>query len=243
MNREQLEKTYRDLPTIHRDRWAGFEAFRVQADSRQHADVDLHLRTTLPRALEENEFGGLASAFGTKIDTWMPTFIEHGSFAKTLADRQQQKRVKVLYQHDRMSPIGVPTLMEETQDGLLVIGKVSETQTGKDVLTLLRDGVITEMSIGFDPVEFYFKEDSSGELCRFITECRLWEFSPVTHGANRGAKISQVNSLSPSELDALADKILERMQRQKEEERLAQEAQAIVARQIAELEQLSRLLQ
>lgn len=221
MDRDQLEKTYRDLATAHRERWSTFEAFRLQADGRQHLDLPFDsvreanskARTKLPREPEKNEFGGLASAFGVKIDTWIPSYIEPGAFKNTLGNEKERGRVKVLFQHS--SPIGVPTFMQEVDEGLLVMGKVSETSLGADVLTLMRDKVVTEMSIGFDPVEFFFKEGPDKELQRHITECRLWEFSPVSFGANSGAKITVVNSLQgaapPIDLDLLAEKIAERL--------------------------------
>lgn len=216
MHLDQLEKLYKDLPTSQRERWPSFQAFRAQTTApRQTFDVGFGAATeehkAKLRAPETNEFGGLASAFGVQIDSWMPTFIEPGSFKNTLADSSQRSRVKVLYQHSFYSPIGVPTLMEEVKEGLLVMGRVSETQLGKDTLLLMRDGVINEMSIGFDPVEFFFKENKEKELCRHITECRLWEFSPVSFGANKGAKIQVVNSLEGIDLDALAQRVAERM--------------------------------
>lgn len=219
MHLEQLEKLYKDLPATQRARWPSFESFKTQTLApRQTFDVGFSAPSEAHKAKlrepEKNEFGGLASAFGVKIDSWIPSYIEPGSFKNTLEDPEQNKRVKVLYQHSFYSPIGVPTLMEEVKEGLLVMGRVSETQLGKDTLLLMRDGVINEMSIGFDPVEFYFKEDKDKELCRHITECRLWEFSPVSFGANKGAKIQVVNSLEGLDLDALAERIAEKMRKE-----------------------------
>ena len=144
----------------------------------------------------KSTFGGLASVFNNLIDTWMPTRIKPGAFNRTLAENA--KRVKVLYQHDSYMPIGLPTKMEETPDGLLVEAKVSATTWGKDCMILLADKVIDEMSIGFDPIAFTMMEENLGgmkTMVRHITELRLWEFSPVTWGANSQAKITNVNSM------------------------------------------------
>ena len=133
---------------------------------------DVHAKP--PREAQKNEFGGLASAFGVEIDSLMPTFIEAGAFKNTLANKAERSRVKVLFEHSML--IGVPTLLDEQDKGLMVMGKVSETTLGNDVLILLRDGALDEMSIGFDPVEYYYKEDPKKRMCRHITEARLWEF-------------------------------------------------------------------
>lgn len=263
MHRDALEKAYRELPSHHRDRWPTFDAFHALANTTQHLDLPFEAvreanakaKTKLPRAPEKNEFGGLASAFGVKIDTWIPSYIEPGAFKNTLKNDKERARVKVLYQH--FSPIGVPTFMEEVQEGLLVMGRVSETSLGSDVLTLMRDQVVTEMSIGFDPVEFYFKEGEDKELHRHITEVRLWEFSPVSFGANSGAKITVVNSLphlgNALDLDALMERLeahFVRKQQVQTPEQIRAEIERLTALlpapqptfdHRAELEQLARL--
>lgn len=146
--------------------------------------------------LEAGSFRGMASVFNTLIDTWIPTRILPGAFSKTL--QENVKRVKVLYQHNQDWPIGLPTKMEENGDGLLVEAKISPTTMGKDVLQLIRDGVLSELSIGFDPIKFTMIEETIESLrvqVRHISEVRLWEFSPVTFAANSRAGILSVNSL------------------------------------------------
>ena len=144
--------------------------------------------------LDEGSFRGMASVFNTMIDTWVPTRILPGAFTKTL--QENKARIKVLYQHNPDWAIGVPTRMDENSDGLLVDAKISKTTMGNDVMILLRDKVITELSIGFDPIKYEMVDEglTIGQV-RHIKEMRLWEFSPVTFAANSDAKISSVNSL------------------------------------------------
>lgn len=144
--------------------------------------------------LPPRTFRGMASVFGTLIDTWTPTRILPGAFAVTLADADQRRRVKVCWQHDTMCPIGRPTRMEETPDGLLVEAQISDTEQGRDALTLMRDGVVDELSIGFDPIKWE-TVDENGNQVRYLRELKLWEFSPVTFGANSAAKITAVHAL------------------------------------------------
>lgn len=222
VEKHHLEKMYQDFPDALKAQW-DFERFRTLSAERVQADCAFDMESPIeshgaqpPRKPEKNEFGGLASAFHVRIDSWMPTFIEPGAFKHTLETPAERDRVRVLYQHQSELPIGKPTYMAEVPKGLLVMGRISETTLGSDTLILLRDGVISEMSIGFDPVEFTFKENDKKEMCRHITGVRLWEFSPVTFGANKGAKITVVNSLrtpdgAQIDVDQLAELVAARL--------------------------------
>ncbi len=142
--------------------------------------------------LEEGMFKGMASVFNTRIESFVPTIIEPGAFTNTLA--KPERNVLILWQHDDAMPIGVPVQMQETEHGLEIVGKISQTQQGKDAMTLMRDGVVTEMSIGFDATAFRFEENSAKDLMRHVTEVKLWEVSLVSFGANPKAKITEVQS-------------------------------------------------
>lgn len=150
-------------------------------------------------AMPANTFRGMASVFGTLIDTWTPTRILPGAFANTLAENAA--RVKVLYQHDPSCPIGLPLKMQETPDGLYVEAEIAaDIEDGATCLALMRPlpnagrPVIDELSIGFDPVKWEMADEGSDQV-RLVREVRLWEFSPVTWGANRDAKVMSVHSL------------------------------------------------
>jgi HK97 family phage prohead protease len=142
------------------------------------------------KALSDNEFEGYASYFNN-IDSY-DDIIERGAFKKTIAENKG--RVKVLWQHDAAEPIGIPKEMFEDENGLYVKAKISMTDTGKKAMTLIKDGVITEMSIGYDVVKDEFKMMGNRRV-RMLKEVRLWEFSPVTFAANDKAKIMKMRSL------------------------------------------------
>lgn len=148
--------------------------------------------------IPEGTFRGLASVFGSLVDSWIPTVIEPGAFARTLLERSH--KVKILWQHNTDEPIGIPIEIKETPDGLAVHGKVSQTTLGKDALILMRDGVIDELSIGFDPVRWEMVEEGEPkQQVRHIHEVRLWEFSLVTFAADPNAKITAVHSKQTDE--------------------------------------------
>jgi HK97 family phage prohead protease len=139
------------------------------------------------KATGENEFEGYASVFGN-ADAHDDIMIQ-GAFKKTL---DESKRVKVLWQHDPWQVIGKPTAMSEDSKGLHVKAKISNTTLGRDVVQLLKDGVIDELSIGFNTIKDEF-DNKTGK--RYIKEVKLWEFSPVTFAANELAGITGVKSI------------------------------------------------
>ena len=142
------------------------------------------------KAIDDNKFEGYASYFNN-IDSY-DDIIERGAFKKTISENRG--RIKVLWQHDAAEPIGIPEEMYEDDNGLYVRAKISMTDTGKKAMTLIRDGVITEMSIGYDVMKDDYKMMGNRRV-RMLKEVRLWEFSPVTFAANDKAKIMKMRSL------------------------------------------------
>jgi uncharacterized protein len=152
------------------------------------------------------KFKGYASVFDTLIDAYVPTIIDRGAFTKTL--KENATRIKVLWQHNSDWPIGVPEVLREDARGLYMEAALSSSDRAKEAAQLLRDGVITEMSIGFDPINSYM-DTSGSEPVRHISELRLWEVSLVTFAANKEAKVIDVHSRRLSSAEQLA--ALERM--------------------------------
>ena len=142
--------------------------------------------------LEENEIRGFASVFGEVVDAWTPSIMMQGAFTKTL--QESARNIPILWQHDMWAPIGKPTKLFESDNGLVLQAKISRTTKGRDALTLIRDGVISALSIGFEPIKFDFEEQPDGSDMRFIREARLHEISVVTLGADPNALISEVRS-------------------------------------------------
>jgi HK97 family phage prohead protease len=145
------------------------------------------------------EFEGVASLFNSLITGGMvaDTIIEPGAFSKTLGERAGD--IKLLWQHDVQTPIGKPVILKETSEGLFLRGKISPTQAGKDALTLLRDGVIDQLSIGFDPIQWTM-EERDGKVVRHLNELKLYEISLVTFAADPNARIQNVHTIGRSRL-------------------------------------------
>lgn len=147
-------------------------------------------RFELESADENGEFSGYAAVFGNRDSG--DDIIEKGAFARTI--KEDFDRIKILSQHnDCELPIGKPIELREDDKGLFVRGKISDTQKGRDIRTLLQDGVLNELSIGYDPVEFEF--DSNAGVRR-LKEIKLWEISVVTWAMNEQAKVDEVKALT-----------------------------------------------
>jgi len=116
--------------------------------------------------------------------------IVKGAFAKTIQERGNN--IKVLYQHDQHQPIGKAVTLEEDSKGLLVTAKISKTRLGDEVLELIKDDVINQMSIGFSIPNN--KSEVKNDI-RYIKEVKLFEFSPVTFPMNESAIITGVKSM------------------------------------------------
>ena len=84
-------------------------------------------------------------------------------------------------------PIGKMTELYEDDKGLVFVAEIAKTQLGKDVVELMKSGVITENSVGIMPMQKQNKGDY-----REITEVKLYEISAVTLAANDQAKILDV---------------------------------------------------
>jgi len=147
----------------------------------QHKSVDFKLE-----GVEGRTFAGYAS-------TWDEDeggdIIVPGAFSKTIKERQ--KKVKVMYNHKTL--IGRPEVMREETKGLYVEGYISDVSAGNDVLTLMKDNALNEMSITYAvPHDKFEYRDSGG---RIIRELKLYEFGPVDMAMNENAIITGVKSV------------------------------------------------
>lgn len=140
-------------------------------------------------------FSGHASIFNVPDDGVPPDIMLPGAFAKTIKEwgPSGANRIKILALHrNDWLPIGAPTRLVEDATGLFFEGKISQTSLGTDVLTLLRDRVLTEMSIGFDIIK---QEEDKPRGLRLLHEVRLWEISPVTWAMHPLATVADVKTI------------------------------------------------
>lgn len=166
------------------------------------------------RAASEDggEFEGMATVWYVPSDGWFAEIMQPGAFADTLPIFLAEGFVGGI-NHDWDQPIGRPILAEETTEGLHVKGSISDTVHGRDVRTLMKDGVIKRLSIGFRCLGREYLETAEEVLAwwagqgyvptaediakvqfgaRIVTRTRLYEFSPVAVPAQGRAVISEV---------------------------------------------------
>lgn len=148
----------------------------------EHKSVSFELKSNRGK----REIEGYASTYEKDL---VNDIIQRGAFKKTIAERLPKNQIKILWQHDSNQPIGKPIHMEEDSKGLFIVGKISDTRLGNDALTLIEDGVVDTMSIGYDVIKDEIAEDKGSRL---LKELRLYEFSPVTFPANPTAAITGI---------------------------------------------------
>lgn len=147
------------------------------------------LHTTIEvRAAGEGarEFVGIGVPYNTPVDLG---WGEYESFDPGAVQLHDQGAL-VLWQHNRQIPIGVITTTADTDAGFEVTGRLSTTPAAEDAYTLLRDGVITRLSIGFQPVEWRVDEDGIVHHTKVIAR----EFSLVSFPAYDDAQITTVRA-------------------------------------------------
>lgn len=162
---------------------------------------------------EEGVFHGCASAYYRVDDSSYNDVIAPGAFDKGLPSFLEKGFIGGL-NHDWNEPIGRPTDVHSSREGLMFTAKISDTAKGRDARTLMRDGVIKTVSVGFrvnpggadhhnadsmnscwagwgyTPTEDDLAKAQKG--CRVVRSAQLYEISPVTIPANKGAVIMGV---------------------------------------------------
>lgn len=147
---------------------------------------------------------GYASIFGN-IDS-DKDMIMPGAFSKTIAERgpgSAKPRIKHLWQHNSWDPIGIPIELREDDKGLYFVSQFGKDQFSQDKLQQHIDGIITELSIGYNTIKSEDIADQDGKVeYRKLTELKLWEYSSVTWGAN---SLTEVISAKGQDIDMLSE--------------------------------------
>lgn len=134
---------------------------------------------------ETGIFEGYAATFSKKPDSY-GDIIDIGAFKKTI--KENKSRIKILWNHNVLIPIGKPIMLKEDEHGLYVKGKLTlGVQRAQEILELMKDGVITELSIGYETVKQTWEKG-----IRHLQELKLWDTSPVSFAANPEAVILSV---------------------------------------------------
>lgn len=164
----------------------------------------IYKSTQIGELLDADTAAGVVKGYGSvfgNIDS-DGDIINKGAYKKTIQENGQ--RVKYLYQHDMDKPLGKMVHLEEDDKGLVFEAHIPKTQLGKDVVELMKAGVITENSVGILPIQKEMGHDGY----RHINEVKLFEISAVTLAANDQAMIMDVKgNVDPEKIANRYDKL------------------------------------
>jgi len=140
---------------------------------------------------EDGVFTGYGSVFG-ELDSYRDIVLK-GAFTKTLERHAAQgRKVKMLWQHNTRQPIGVYREIREDDYGLYVEGEINmEVQQGREAHSLMKQGALDGLSIGYDTVKDRIDKE---KRARLLEEVNLWEISPVTFPAGDSARVIDVKT-------------------------------------------------
>ena len=148
---------------------------------------------------EKRVIEGYASTFGNRDH--VNDVVVPGAYKNTIQGRVP--KIKALRDHKH--PIGKLSFAEEDSTGLFVRKDISDTPLGQETVTLVEDGVLDAMSIGYERIRSDYEMHGDGRKARMLKEIKLLEVSIVTWPANEAALITGVKSLA--DLDVLMTEI------------------------------------
>ncbi len=140
-------------------------SFQINLEHRASGDGRTISGIAVPYDVEQRISGQLVEVF------------RKGAFADVV---RAPFRVKLLRGHDaKAMPLGRATMLKETDQGLYAEMRVSQTRAGDEVLELIKDGALDQLSIGFMPLKNRKRDDGVIERIK----AHLAEISLVTFGA------------------------------------------------------------
>lgn len=183
---------------------------------------------TLALDTETGIISAYVSVSGVRVDSWISETLMAGCFGKTVTERGPQgaNRIRTLWQHDWNEVIGMPIELAEhsraqlpdkilqrypqATGGLFARTQfVLDVQRGREAVALYKAGAMDEWSIGFDIINSH-EETVAEEWMLYVDEVRLWEYSPVTFGANPATVTTEVRSseAAPAVLTELQKRVM-----------------------------------
>ncbi|RKF12960.1 HK97 family phage prohead protease [Roseovarius spongiae] len=150
---------------------------------------------------EDAVIEGYASYFGEGDQGG--DIVVKGAYAASLARLEREERkVRMLWQHDPAQPIGIWDEVREDDRGLYVKGRLLDSVArGREAMALIGAGAIDGLSIGYRTV----RAAKNDEGRRLLRELELWEVSLVTFPMLPSARVAaKGESLVGADLRELA---------------------------------------
>lgn len=134
----------------------------------------------------------------------IPDQFHRGAFLESLQEHRDRgnRQIRLKDMHGRViGGFPIETVMED-ENGLWAEGHINlETQLGREAYSLIKQGVLEDMSIGFSS-----RDDKIQNGVRDIFKALVWEGSIVDEPAHRGAKILEWKAAVPFQDLPLADR-------------------------------------
>lgn len=152
-------------------------------------------RLSVESITDAGHFKGIAAVYDNVAFAKEMDVLLHGAFTRTVNSwKKSRKRVPFLYQHDPSLVLGSVD-PDDTNRGLEIEGDFDlNTQLGKEKHSLVRNGHIMGLSIGFMdvPTKTERRKTEHG-IMRFMKEVKLFEVSLVTFPADEDAQIENIH--------------------------------------------------
>lgn len=116
-------------------------------------------------------------------------------------------RVKLLYQHKTDAPIGRAIMLEERDGGLYGEFRISKTEAGDEALELIRDGVLSNLSVGFQPLEDRKVNGVVNRMKAHLAEVSLVTFGAYGDAANIVAVRQEIEKPNLASIEAIVAKV------------------------------------
>lgn len=168
-----------------------------QANDLLAAEAQTRAATVVDVDTDRGTIDALLVTYGQRAQIDHDLFEEftRGAFASAVA---APHRVKVSnQQHDMKVTIGRAVEIREESDAVYGRLHIADTAAGRDVMTLLREEILDELSIEFLPQKRYMKVEKLPEGGLLVRHERavLKGVSPVAHGAyGRGSRVLAVRA-------------------------------------------------
>lgn len=167
-------------------------------------DMAFNLKATAASGAIE----GYASLFG-EVDQG-GDIVAPGAYGASLVKlAAQDRKVKMLWQHDPSQPIGIWDEVREDASGLWVKGRIlTEVEKGREAIALIKAGSIDGLSIGYRTISA--QKDEGGS--RVLQEVELWEVSLVTFPMLPTARVATKGNVPTEVIEKLkaGDRLTER---------------------------------
>ena len=116
-------------------------------------------------------------------------------------------RVKLLFQHQTDTPIGRAIMLEERDGGLYGEFRISKTEAGDEALELIRDGVLSNLSVGFQPLKDEKRGGVVNRLKAHLAEVSLVTFGAYGDAANVVAVRQEIEKPNLASIEAIVAKV------------------------------------